>query len=203
MKLIVHTLMFVLLPAALARGQQAPIRIAFDQGHVTLAATDALVSDVLAEWARVGGTFITGADHLAPAKVTLNLDAVDEASALEALIGSANALLVAERANAPAGSSRMVRVVITPPAASKSAPAREIDETIPESRFDYGTPIEVTVDDPDAIALRAQARGPLPKPTGPYVDPERLFDYGDPSASAPPITEEKSEEPAKKQPEKK
>src|SRR5688572_5920359 len=131
MRTLFYTLTIVLLFGSLALGKQATVQIAFDQGRVTLAAHDALVSDVLAEWARVGGTVITGADRLPPGRITLNLVAADEWSAIEAVIGSANGILVAGRTTVPAGNSRLARVVITAPPAAASAPspAHQIDET--------------------------------------------------------------------------
>jgi hypothetical protein len=40
------------------------IRISMDRGRVTLIATDAPLADVLAEWARVGGTLFAGAEAI-------------------------------------------------------------------------------------------------------------------------------------------
>ena len=105
-QVIALTAVVVVLTATRPRGQQPDVRIAFDGGRVTLQAREALVGDVLAEWARVGGTVITGADRLPPVKVTVNLVAVDEKSAIEAVIGSTMGYGFTTRPEAPAGTAR-------------------------------------------------------------------------------------------------
>ena len=49
------------------------IRISMDRGRVTLIATDAPLADVLAEWARVGGTLFAGAEAIGGELITLHL----------------------------------------------------------------------------------------------------------------------------------
>ena len=83
------TALFVMLAATPPRAQEAAVKISFNDGRVTLIADDALMSDVLAEWARVGDTLITGTDRLPLEKVTIKLVDVDEQKAIEAVIGSA------------------------------------------------------------------------------------------------------------------
>lgn len=180
-KAIALTAMFVVLTATLSRGQHTDVRIAFDGGRVTLQATGALVGDVLAEWARVGGTVITGADRLPPAKVTVNLVAVDEKSAIEAVIGSTMGYGFTTRSDAPAGSSLMNRLMIVPTTTSAAAPAREIDASLPEVRFTYPAPI---VDDPELLVKQTAVRPPSTRnsaaPTEPPPMPEAIFQYVQP-----------------------
>jgi hypothetical protein len=202
---IICTVFFVILSAALSQAQQANVRIAFDGGRVTLAATDALVSDVLAEWTRVGGTLITGADRLPPSKVTVNLTAVDEKSAIEAVIGTATGYLLMPRTDAPAGSSLTHRLAILPLSASAAAPApvREIDANIPETRFAYPAPL---IGDPDSLTAREPAVGRQSSSdsaaaSAPLPMPEVRFQFVEPMVTpSPPEDETKSQNTANKRP---
>ena len=58
----VLTLAFALAIAASADAQQ--LKIAFNQGHVSLDATAVPVRTILAEWAKAGGTKITGGERM-------------------------------------------------------------------------------------------------------------------------------------------
>jgi hypothetical protein len=206
MNRIVHTLMIVMLSGALPRGEQANVRIAFDGGRVTLAANDALVGDVLAEWARVGGTLFTGADRIPPVRITVDLVELDETSAIETVIGSANGFLATRRTDGPVGSSRLGRVAIALPSSVAAAltPAPGIDMSIPEARFEFAAPSTGgSPDDPDSttakvLAVRPPSTPASAAPTEPPPMPEMLFQYVAPMTTVPAETDLKPEDKAKK-----
>jgi hypothetical protein len=223
MRTLVCTLVIAMSCGALARGQQANVRIAFDDGRVTLAATDALVTDVLAEWARVGGTVITGADRIPPARITVNLVAIDEWSAIVQVIGSANGILATGRTDGPAGGSRLATVLFALPlpataaagpapasgAAGVPTPTPRVDVNIPEARFSYPAPVGGgSPDDTSSIAANAHAVRLPSTPASaaaiaPLLMPEMRFQYVVPIATLPESTDSKPddrESKARKQP---
>jgi hypothetical protein len=210
---IVGTLTIVMLWGAFPLGQQATVRIAFDGGRVTLTATDALITDVLSEWARVGGTVISGADRLAPARISVNLVAVEEWSAIVQMIGSANGILATGRTDGPAGSSRLSTVMFAPPAGASRGPltrpapgdpaaptqAPGVDLNLPEARFSYPAPaVGVSGDDPRSIAAKASAlqttSAASAAPGTPLLMPEMRFQYVAPVATLAPETDPKPED---------
>lgn len=89
-------------------------------GLVTLVANGAPVRQVLAEWAKVGGTKVVGAERLSGAPVTLRLENVPEAKALDIILRGAAGYLAATRAVPGGGASSYDRILVL---ASSSAPA--------------------------------------------------------------------------------
>ena len=81
-------------------------------GRVTIRAQDALVTEILAEWGRVGNTAIIDADELAAETVTLELVDVPEAKALRTLLRSASGYMAAPRTAMSGGDSRFDRILI-------------------------------------------------------------------------------------------
>ena len=88
------------------------LRIAIGGGRVTLIADDAALGDVLAAWARAGGTRFTGAGPLEAARVSLHLVDVDEAQALGWLLRPAAGYVAVGRARSDSDASRYERVEI-------------------------------------------------------------------------------------------
>ena len=104
----------------------AELRLEMSGGFVTLVATDTPLRQILAEWARVGGTRIVNAERIAGPPVTIQLERVPEQEALAVLLRSAAGYLAAPRRAGSAGASVYESVMIlatsTPPAAAP-APA--------------------------------------------------------------------------------
>jgi hypothetical protein len=198
-KTLCSTAVLVLLSGVFAYGQATTVRVAFDNGLVTLTASDALVTDVLAEWARVGGTVISGAERLPASRITVNLANVPERDAMDAVLGSTAGYISAMRNDAPAGASslRKLQLVLSSKAAPTAAKlTRVIDATIPESNFEYPSPSF------DAEALTANPNGMPPQSPAlsePQVMPEMRFQYVDP-ASTMPMPQEEPEPEAKPEP---
>jgi hypothetical protein len=91
-------------------------------GLVTLDAQNVPVRQVLAEWARVGGTKVVGAERLAGAPLTLRLEGVPEAKALDIVLRGAAGYMAAARSIPGSGRSTYDRILVlatsTPPAGS-------------------------------------------------------------------------------------
>lgn len=114
----------ILLAAMPASAGELQLKIA--DGRVTLVARDVTVREILAEWARVGQTRIVNGEKLVGGPVTLQLDNVPEAQALDTLLRSAAGYVMAPRAAANSGASVYDRIMILatsrPPAMVAPAP---------------------------------------------------------------------------------
>lgn len=95
-------------------------------GLVTLQATNVPVRQVLAEWARVGGTKVVGGERVSGAPLTLSLEGVPEAKALDIVLRGAAGYVAAARSVPGSGPSSYDRILVlatsTPPAGG-AAPA--------------------------------------------------------------------------------
>ena len=99
-----------------------PLEILFDNGRVTVRATDVTLRQILQEWARQGQTRITGLEKLAGVPVTIELVDVPERQAIEILLRSVAGYMAAPRvAAAAATQSSYDRLMIL--ATSVAAPA--------------------------------------------------------------------------------
>lgn len=180
-RLIVSASTIVMLAGAFASGQSQTVRIAFDDGKVTLAATNALVSDVLAAWAEAGGTEITGVENVpAAARITVDFTAVSELTALDEVLGSTGGYITGMRSEVPPGTSllRVIQIGLRSTATKPARVPRVIDMSLPESRFEYANPA------PDFPDPRETA-DELPPAPGPYVMPELRFQYAETPMPAP------------------
>jgi hypothetical protein len=102
-----------------AQAQQVKLQIA--NGQVTLDAQGATARQILAEWARVGGTKVVGGDKLPGGPLTLRMVNMPERQALDILLRSAAGFMAAPRSVASAaGASSYDRILIL---ATTSAPA--------------------------------------------------------------------------------
>jgi hypothetical protein len=102
-----------------------PLSIAFDNGRVTLKATDVPLRQILQEWARLGQTRVVGLEKLAGAPVTIELTAVPERHALEVLLRSIAGYVAAPRLAAAAPTtSTFDRLLLLPTSVAAPAPAR-------------------------------------------------------------------------------
>jgi hypothetical protein len=96
-------------------------------GLVTMTATNVPVRQVLAEWARVGGTRVVGGDRIAGAPLTLSFEGLPEAKALDIVLRGAAGYMAAARPVPGAGRSIYDRILVlatsTPPAGGAAATA--------------------------------------------------------------------------------
>jgi len=107
----------------------ADVHLTMHDGRVSIVAKDATVRQILTEWARVGQTRIVNVERIPGSPVTLELDNVTEAQALDVLLRSLSGYIVAPRAVGAANLSYYDRIIIMPtiadarPAVSASASA--------------------------------------------------------------------------------
>lgn len=112
---------FIVLALAVALPAWAQqLNLDIRDGLVTLSATNVPVRQVLAEWARVGGTRVVGAERVSGAPLTLSLESVPEAKALDIILRGAAGYMAATRAAPGMGRSQYDRIMVlatsTPPA---------------------------------------------------------------------------------------
>jgi len=98
---------------------QAPaarkLQLSFDKnGLVTLVAENVTVREILAEWARLGGTQMVNADKLGGAPVTVTFEAQPEAVVLESLLRSVAGYILYPRVEGSTGASVWQSVSILP-----------------------------------------------------------------------------------------
>ncbi|RPJ84168.1 MAG: hypothetical protein EHM13_05510, partial [Acidobacteria bacterium] len=106
MKLLSLTLMFGLcLLAAASPASAGEVKLQIRNGRVTLEASNATVREILAEWARVGGTRFVNAERVPGGPVTLLLTDVPEAKALDTVLRSVSGYMAAPRPAAAPGAS--------------------------------------------------------------------------------------------------
>ena len=93
----------------------ADVRVSFSDGRVTIVATNASVPEILAEWARVGGSTFVDAEKIpARERLTLRIEDQREIDALEVLLRSVAGYMVAPIASTPDTQSNIERVFILP-----------------------------------------------------------------------------------------
>ena len=106
-----------------SHGQRArnSLTLQLTDGRVTLEANAVPVRQILAEWARVGGTKIVGGDKITGAPVTLHIANMPERQALDIILRNVAGFMAAPRlASATPGASAYDRIMIL---ATTSAPA--------------------------------------------------------------------------------
>lgn len=116
--------LLAVLVAAPVSAQQLTLDIR--DGLVTLDANNAPVRQILAEWAKVGGTRVVGAERISAPPLTLRLEGVPEAKALDIVLRGAAGYMAATRPVPGTGRSTYDRILVlatsTPPAGG-GAPA--------------------------------------------------------------------------------
>jgi len=98
----------------------AQLRLTMGDGYVTLSARDVTISQILAEWAKVGQTSIVNGDRVPGGPVTLELANLPEAQALDVILRSASGYLAAPRTIPVPSLSRYDRILVLP----TSSPSR-------------------------------------------------------------------------------
>jgi hypothetical protein len=111
------------------------VKIEIRGGLVTLSAKDASVREVLNEWSRVGRTRIVNAERVPAGLLTLELNGVPEAKALDIVLRSVAGYVAAPRRASTEAESRFDRIVIMAVArpAGGAAPASTVSTPPPAS----------------------------------------------------------------------
>jgi len=145
-----------LLTASMAVAAHAgDVKLQLANGRITLQARDATVRDILAEWARVGQVTIVNGEKVMGAPVTLELQGVPEAQALNTLLRSVSGYMAAPKLQPVAGASMYDRIVImaTPRAAPATASFTTPTPQQPQYRtMPPGMPNPSLLDDQDGSA---------------------------------------------------
>ncbi|MFB3853305.1 MAG: hypothetical protein ACE148_05705 [Vicinamibacterales bacterium] len=97
------------------------VKLQMKNGRVTLEAHNATAREILAEWARVGGTRILNAERVPGGPMTLILTDVPESKALDTVLRSVSGYMAAPRPATVPGASVYDRIVIL--ATVRQAPA--------------------------------------------------------------------------------
>jgi hypothetical protein len=204
-KIIGSALAAGLLMASPAPASAGELKLTLTNGRATVIAQNVPLSQILAEWARVGKTTIVNGDKLVGPPITLMLENVPEREALDVLLRSASGYIVAARQDLLADGSAFDRILIMPtsraPAATavnNSAPPRfpsrptpqpmvepdvdEVDEDPP-----VGPVMGPTGNTPQTNMPQARPGMPPPLPGSPR-QPTNPDDYGDAPASTVPGT---------------
>jgi hypothetical protein len=108
------------------------LKLSFANGRVTLEAQQVPVRAILNEWARLGGTKVTGAEKISGSPLTLQLVDLPEAQALEIILRNVAGYMAAPRRLAD-GASTYDRILVM---ATTTAPA----STAPANRNPAGGP---------------------------------------------------------------
>ena len=160
--------------------QRAGVTIAFAGGRVSLVADRVPASDVLAEWSRIGKTEIIGGEGAGTRLVSVKLDDVSEAEALDAILGPTFGYVTVLRSAEP-GLSSVKRLVL-----GESAPPEEepVDPSAPpEARYSYYVPDKALSGEnygtPEYVKLKELP--PAPETRFDYYTPEKATsDVGTP-----------------------
>lgn len=127
MRRILLTFALSLLAVLPASAQQ--LKLAFNEGLVSLDATAVPVRTILVEWAKLGGTKVIGGERITGSPLTLKLENVPEARALEIVLRSVAGYMAAPRsATATPGASMYDRILVL---ATSATPAPAAAATRP------------------------------------------------------------------------
>jgi hypothetical protein len=92
----------------------AQVQLTMQDGRVSLIAKDATVRQILTEWARVGQTKIVNMERVPGGPITLELNNVTEAQALDVLLRALSGYITAPRPVDVANLSHFDRIIIMP-----------------------------------------------------------------------------------------
>jgi hypothetical protein len=164
-----------LLSLAVPAHAQQPLSLQIAAGRVSLHAQNVPVRQILAEWARVGGTTIVNGDRVVGPPVSLDLRDVPERQALDILLrGVSGHVLGARLASAP-GASGIDRILILATSnAPRPAPTTFVNG--PANRFPQPQPQPQQVEqaEPDENPAADVPPGQTARPTFRPGPPRRV-----------------------------
>ena len=154
------------------------VKVEFSNGLVSVSAQNAPVRQILAEWARVGGTTFVNADRLAGGPVTLQLENVTERQAVDVLLRGVSGYMVAAREVPGAGASSIDRILIVPtssaprPASPGFTPPPVAAQPMPQPQIDIEPDEDEQFPPPNPNAPQdAEDRPANPRVRPPLVPP--------------------------------
>ena len=124
--LLISAAAIVMLVTAVSGQGGAPaaprVQVTFEaDGTVTLSANGATLHEILAEWARVGGTAFVGAERLPAAPLTLRYDRRPDAEVVASLLRQAAGFVIGPRREGAASIASSIGVVVVVPSSTPSA----------------------------------------------------------------------------------
>lgn len=117
--IIVAALLLAYSGSASAQG----LKLEFKEGKVSIDAAAVPVRTILGEWARLGGTKVVGAERIAGTPLTIHLEDVPEAQALEIVLRNVAGYMAAPRQAASLGASTYDRILVMPTSSAPPAAA--------------------------------------------------------------------------------
>ena len=112
---------FALSAAVATPAYAQQLKLEINAGRVTLDATNVPARQILAEWAKVGGTKVVGGDKVTGTPLTLKLIDVPERQALDIVLRNVAGFMAAQRlASSAPGASMYDRILILPTSAAPS-----------------------------------------------------------------------------------
>jgi hypothetical protein len=174
------TVTAIVLASVLSAEAQQAVRLEFSEGRVNLAAKDATIRTILAEWARLGGvTVVNGEDVVGP-PVTLELAGMPERQALDILLRGVSGYMIAPRRAGSTGVSAFDRILILPTSAPPRTPAPPANAArpVPQRPPIFGRPPQPTsepAEPDDAVAEQPEPQeagsNQPPRPADPRLRP--------------------------------
>jgi len=147
MKFALYTVALFLAAVSTA---SADVRLTMQDGKVSIVAKDATVRQILTEWARVGQTKIVNMDRIPGGPITLELNNVPEAQALDVLLRSLSGYITAPRAADAANLSKFDRIIIMPTmAATRPTPSNTAPPPVFNQTPQFSNQIAAGDDEPD------------------------------------------------------
>lgn len=157
--------------AAPSAANAGEVRVTFANGRVTVIATDATLTEILQEWARVGGSRFINAEKIpSTERLTLRLENALEMHAIEVLLRPVAGYVIAPRRAAASGSS-LGNIVIqattragTFAQAPRAATASPSSDEVTAPQFTAGPP-RPDDDGPTRQQMPPPAPVPVPQQT--------------------------------------
>jgi hypothetical protein len=138
----------------------ADVQLQLHDGRVSIVAKDATVRQILTEWARVGQTKVVNVERIPGGPLTLELNNIPEAQALDVLLRTVSGYMAAPRATAVANLSVYDRIIVMPTVAAPR-PAASAAPSAPAFQQPQFTPAAPPPDD-DADPPAAGVQGQQP-----------------------------------------
>jgi hypothetical protein len=160
----------------------AQVQLTMQDGRVSLIAKDATVRQILTEWARVGQTKIVNMERVPGGPITLELNNVTEAQALDVLLRALSGYITAPRPVDVANLSHFDRIIIMPTLAA----ARPATLSAPPPPVFQQTPQFTPLPADDADDDRPAPNVPVPgAPRGPVFNTFPQPQIANPQTSSP------------------
>ena len=155
--------------AAFAPPVSADVRVSFANGRVTVVAENATVSEILAEWARVGGSTFVDAEKIpARERLTIRLEDQAELDAIDVLLRSVAGYMVSPAPADATRASSVARVFILPtstPVAYVAPPQAEEAEPVNADNPPRVTAAPPRPDDDGPVRVQTPPAVTVPAPT--------------------------------------